>query len=136
MKEAVKQTGKVFVTVLPILTGVLLLVNLLDPLLRGYYQQWFSGNVVFDPLVGAVAGSLSFGIPVTSYIVGGELLEKGVTIAAVTAFIMAWTTVGLIMIPLEASFLGRRFALYRNSVNFFFAIIIAIAVVWTLGWLP
>ncbi len=129
MKKSIQQTARVFSTVIPILVGVLLLVNLIETLLRNQYQKWFSGNILLDPLIGAFAGSISFGIPVTSYIVGGELLEKGVTLGAVTAFIMAWTTVGLVMMPLESSFFGKRFTLLRNGVNFIFAIIIAIAVV-------
>ncbi len=126
MRKAFLQTLAVFKTVLPILTGVLLLINLLDPLLQSRYSQWFSGDYFTDTMIGALAGSISFGIPITSYIAGGELLAKGVSLLAVTAFIMSWSTVGLVMLPLEASFLGKRFALTRNAVNFCFAILIAI----------
>ncbi|MBT3312741.1 MAG: hypothetical protein HN379_12190, partial [Desulfobacteraceae bacterium] len=58
--------------------------------------------------------------------------EDGVSLLAVTAFIMAWTTVGLAMLPLEATFFGKRFAIIRNTINFFFAIIIAILTIYTL----
>jgi uncharacterized membrane protein YraQ (UPF0718 family) len=126
MKKAFLQTLGVFKIALPILTGVLLLINLLDPILQSRYQQWFTGNYLLDPLIGALAGSISFGIPITSYIAGGELLAKGVSLLAVTAFIMAWTTVGIVMLPLEASFLGKKFALARNGLNFVFAILIAV----------
>lgn len=51
---------------LPILTGVLLLINLLNPVLENQYARWFTGNYLTDPLIGAVAGSLSFGIPIPS----------------------------------------------------------------------
>jgi uncharacterized membrane protein YraQ (UPF0718 family) len=126
----------VFKTALPILLGVLLLINLLDPLLRSRYRQWFTGDYLTDTLIGALAGSISFGIPITSYIAGGELLAKGVSLLAVTAFIMTWTTVGLVMLPLEASFLGRKFALVRNALNFFFAILIAVLADLLLRYLP
>jgi uncharacterized membrane protein YraQ (UPF0718 family) len=126
----------VFKTALPILLGVLLLINLLDPLLQSRYRQWFTGDYLADTLIGALAGSISFGIPITSYIVGGELLAKGVSLLAVTAFIMTWTTVGLVMLPLEASFLGRKFALVRNALNFFFAILIAVLADLLLRYLP
>ena len=39
-----------------------------------------------DPLIGALAGSISFGVPVTSYIIGGELLEEGVSLMFVLHF--------------------------------------------------
>ena len=135
MKQAFFKTTQVFKTVMPMLTGVLLLVSLLHQLFKNNYQHWFSGNLILDPLIGAIAGSISFGMPVTSYVAGGELLHAGVSLLAVTAFIMSWTTVGLIMIPLEASALGIRFAIIRNILNFIFALIVAISTVSTLKFL-
>jgi len=135
MKQAFFKTTQVFKTVMPMLTGVLLLVSLLHQFFKNNYQHWFSGNLILDPLIGAIAGSISFGMPVTSYVAGGELLHAGVSLLAVTAFIMSWTTVGLIMIPLEASALGIRFAIIRNILNFIFALIVAISTVSTLKFL-
>ncbi len=135
-KTAFLQTVDVFKTVLPMLIGVLLLISLLHQLLHDNYRQWFSGNYLFDPLIGALAGSISFGMPITSYVAGGELLQAGVSILAVTAFIMAWTTVGLVMIPIEASALGLRFAVIRNLINFVFALLVAMATAFTLEFLP
>ena len=121
MKKAFFKTTQVFKTVVPMLTGVLLLVSLLHQFFKNNYQHWFSGNLILDPFIGAIAGSISFGMPITSYVAGGELLHAGVSLLAVTAFIMSWTTVGLIMIPLEASVLGIRFAIIRNVLNFIFS---------------
>ena len=132
IRESVKRALMTFRTALPIIIGILLLINLLNTFLREFYTKVFTGNVLIDPLIGAVAGSISFGIPVTSYIVGGELLMEGVSLMAVTAFIMAWTTVGLAMLPLEVTFLGKRFAVARNTINFIFSIVISILVVYTL----
>lgn len=134
--QAFKKTVDLFKLATPMICGVLLLVSLMQQFFQHHYREWFTGNYIIDPLVGAIAGSISFGIPITSYVAGGELLHGGVSLIAVTAFIMTWTTVGLIMIPLEASFLGKRFALVRNSLNFFFAIFVAIATVYTLEFLP
>jgi hypothetical protein len=132
IKQSIKKTIQVFKTALPIMVGMLLLINLLNVFLKDYYSKVFTGNVLLDPFIGALSGSVSFGVPVTSYIVGGELLLEGVSLLAVTAFIMAWTTVGLAMLPLEASFLGKRFALTRNILNFIFSLIIAVLVIYTL----
>jgi len=135
MKKAFFKTTQVFKTIVPMLTGVLLLVSLLHQFFKNNYQYWFSGNLILDPLIGAIAGSISFGMPVTSYVAGGELLHAGVSLLAVTAFIMSWTTVGLIMIPLEASSLGIRFAITRNILNFIFSLLVAISTVSTLNFL-
>ena len=132
MKEAFLKTIKNISSSLPIMLGVLLLVNLINPFLENYYTKIFSGNYFFDPLIGALIGSVSFGMPATSYIVGGELLKDGVSLLAVTAFILTWSTVGLAMLPLEAKYFGKRFAIVRNIVNFVFALIIAVLTIFIL----
>ncbi len=133
MKQALINTLKTYKRILPIMIGVLLLVNLLNPILSKFYASIFTGNYFLDPLIGAIAGSISFGIPITSFIIGGEFLKEGVSLLAVSAFILTWATVGVAMLPLEISFLGKRFALYRNLVNFIFAIIISALTILTLN---
>jgi len=128
-KQSFLKAIKNFKMMIPILVGVLLLANLLNNLLQKYYDSLFTGNYLKDTLVGALAGSFSFGMALTSYVVGGEFLQKGVSLLAVTAFIMTWTTVGVIMLPLEAKFLGKKFAIWRNILNFVFAIVISILTV-------
>ena len=133
IKRAIFKSWNNFKMSIPIMFGILLLVSLVSILWSEQIPKLFTGSV-WDPFWGAVAGSISFGIPLTSYVVGGELLIKGVSILAVTAFVMTWTTVGVAMLPLEAKFLGWRFAIYRNIMNFFFAIIIAFLTIATLGF--
>ena len=89
----------------------------------------FSGNTALDSLWGACLGSILAGNPINSYIIGGELLEYGVSLFAVTALIIAWVTVGLVQLPAEIAALGRRFALTRNAISFILSIAIAIITV-------
>jgi len=128
MKEAFERTTKNIKTAIPILIGILMLLSLVELVFHEYYTKIFTGNWVLDPLIGTLVGSVSFGIPVASYVIGGELLSRGVTLLAVTAFIFSWTTVGVMMMPLEAKNLGTKFTLIRNGLNFAFSIIIAICV--------
>ena len=132
LKIAFLKLFKTFRIALPIIFGVLLLISFLNPLLKDFYSIVFTGNYFLDPIVGAIAGSLAFGIPITAYITGGELLTSGVSLLAITAFIMAWTTVGFAMLPLEIKFLGKKLAIARNIANFFIAIIISILTIITL----
>lgn len=132
IKKATQKSLNNFKIMIPILIGVLLLVNLITVASSDIYLKLFTGNYIKDSFIGALAGSVSFGIPVTSYIIGGELLKDGVSLLAVTAFILTWSTVGIAMLPLEISFLGKKFAIIRNIVNFIFAIVIAVLVVWIL----
>jgi hypothetical protein len=135
MNIAIKKTMQNIKTALPIVAGILMLINLLNPLLTPYYTRVFTGSYIVDPLIGAIFGTLSFGIPVVSYVTGGQLLKSGVSLIAVTAFILSWSTVYFVMLPLEISNLGKKFAIWRNALNFVTSIIIAILTVLTLKFL-
>jgi len=128
-KKSFQKTLATFYYSLPILVGVLLLVSILNNLLKNSYSNFFTRHYIKDSLVGSILGSVSFGIPLTSYVIGGELLNQGVSLLAVTAFMLAWATVGIAMLPLEAAYLGKKFAVLRNAINFIFSIIIAVLVV-------
>jgi hypothetical protein len=135
MKQAFVKTARSFTRSLPILLGVFMLLSLAATLIpKGLYGRIFTGNQIFDPLIGALVGSVAGGNPVTSYIIGGELRHQGISMLAITAFIIAWVTVGIIQLPAEALMLGTRFALVRNVVSFFSAVMIAILTVLALGW--
>ncbi|OGI29088.1 MAG: hypothetical protein A2288_02150 [Candidatus Moranbacteria bacterium RIFOXYA12_FULL_44_15] len=132
MKNAFEKTWQAVKTSLPIMAAVLMLVSLLNPVFEKYYPRIFTGSYIFDPFIGAVMGSFSFGMPIVSYVTGGELLEQGVSLLAVTAFVFSWTTVGIPMLPLEAAHLGKKFAIIRNGLNFIFSVLVAILTVATL----
>jgi uncharacterized membrane protein YraQ (UPF0718 family) len=114
----------------PVLTGIVLLLGLfrvnVSPQL---ISSIFSGEFVRDVIIGSIIGSISAGNPITSYIIGAELLNEGVSLFAVTAFIVAWVTVGIIQFPAEAAILGKKFALKRNLISFILSIFVSLATV-------
>ncbi len=114
----------------PILVGVLLLIGLVNTLVpKEFFSRIFTGNRVLDPLIGALFGSIAAGNPLTSYVIGGELLKNGVSLVAVLAFIGSWVTVGTVQFPAESLMLGRKFALLRNGISLVMAIVIAVLTV-------
>ena len=134
LKRAIISSAKSMYKAMPILIGALLLVSLANALIpKEWYSAVFSGNLIIDPLIGSALGSILAGNPITSYILGGELLAQGVSLIAVTAFIVAWVTVGVVQLPVESLMLGKRFAITRNISAFFFAVIVAVMTVLILG---
>ncbi|MGD9254731.1 MAG: hypothetical protein PVF23_03135 [Chromatiales bacterium] len=134
LKASLFKTTSMFLGILPVIVGVILLTGLLIELLPAdQVAGWFGHNNFLDALTGAVAGSISAGHPVSSYLLGGELLAKGVSLVAVTAFIVSWVTVGSIQLPAEGVLLGWRFALLRNLLCFLSSILVAVLTVATLG---
>jgi len=59
-------------------------------------------------------------------------LKVGIGLIAITSFILSWVTVGIIQLPAECYFLGKKFGIMRNILSFLFSIVISILVVLTL----
>ena len=129
-KDSVIISGKSLAKSLPMIIGTLLLISLISVLVpESFYTKVFSKNIFWDSLIGSILGSISAGTPITSYIFGGELLAKGISLIAVTAFLVSWVTVGIIQLPAEMSMLGKKFALLRNLSAFVLAIVCALITV-------
>ena len=134
IKESARKTLNSFRSSMPILIGVLLLISLvITAIPKEFYSAIFTGNVILDSIGGAIVGSIAAGNPINSYILGGELLKQGISLVAVTAFVVAWVTVGVVQFPAESLMLGKKFALARNFVSFVMSILIALLTVLTLG---
>jgi uncharacterized membrane protein YraQ (UPF0718 family) len=119
-----------FLTSLPMLFGIILLMGILRANVpKEVLLRFFGGGAWRDTFVGAVAGSISGGNAIISYVAGGEILAQGGSLFAVTAFLIAWVTVGILQIPAEASLLGRRFAVMRNIISFILVFPVSIATV-------
>lgn len=135
LKEAGFKAAKGIWMSIPMLAGIILLISLASALIpKSLYNVAF-GHGFLDPIIGDIVGSIMAGNPMTSYIIGGELLNQGVTLVAITAFIVAWVTVGLVQLPAEATLLGRKFAIIRNVVSFILSIAVAITTVLIMGLL-
>jgi len=129
LKEIIKKTSKSFYSILPLMLGTILLISLMNILIpKEVYLKIFQDNLILDSIFGGIIGSFLAGNPIISYIMGGELLSQGISLVAVTAFLLAWVTVGLIQIPTEISSFGKKFAIIRNLVCLILSIIAAIVI--------
>jgi len=133
LSASLKKTARTFAQSLPVIAGMLLLTSLVLTLFAPeQFARLFGRHDGLDALLGAALGSIAAGPPLASYLLGGELRAGGVSLLAVTALVVSWVTVGLVQLPAEALFLGRRFALTRNLVAFVFTLAVAWLTVQTL----
>lgn len=133
ISTSLRKTGKMLLRIFPNILAIVLLSGLMMefiPLSR--LSEFLGGGFFTDGLVGAGIGSISIGNPLVSYVLGGELLDQGVSLMAVTALLVSWVTVGSIQLPAEIQSFGSRFALLRNGISFLFALIIAFLVLITM----
>ncbi len=116
----------------PMILGILGLASLLMVYLKPEnIEKVFSGNVYLDTIYGTLLGSLMLGNAIISYILGGELLNTGISMYAITAFLLSWTSIGYVQIPLEISFFGRKFVILRTLLAIIFTLILSGLIVWT-----
>jgi uncharacterized membrane protein YraQ (UPF0718 family) len=133
LKSSGKKTLKTFSRLLPVLLGVLLISSLMIEMIPKLIERGLLGHGrLLDMLTADAIGSIAAAHPAISYLLAGELQKAGIDLYAVTAFILAWVTVGIIPLPAEAIMLGWRFSIWRNVVAFFMAVIVAWVTVVTL----
>jgi uncharacterized membrane protein YraQ (UPF0718 family) len=132
LKESLLKTKNAFFNSIFVMIGVIILISISINLIpKNTTLQ--TGYVFVDVLIMGFFGSFAAGNPITSYIIGGELLKNGISLIAVTAFLLTWVTVGIIQFPAESYLLGRKFAITRNITSFISAIIIAFLTIITMS---
>ena len=130
IKDAIAKSWRSLWNSTPILLGIILLVGLTHAIIpKETYGKLFSKNPIIDSLIGSIVGSILAGNPVTSYVIGGELIKDGVSLVAVTSFLVAWVTVGIVQLPAESLLLGKRFSILRNLMSFILSMVTAIITV-------
>ena len=133
-KKAFKRSLINFISITPMLIAVMGLVGLMQVYLTPDILSTFFGHgSLVDTLVGTLAGAISMGQGMISYVVAEGLLEQGVSHYALSAFILAWITLGFVQLPAEASIFGLKFTFYRNILTLISTIIIAYVTVLTVG---
>ena len=127
LRQAIFKAAKAIWRSFPVLLGAMLLVSLANTLIpKEAYSYLFFKSTILDSFIGSAIGSIMAGTPITSYIIGGELLAQGISITAVTAFLVAWVTVGIVQLPAESILLGKKFAITRNIAAFVFSVLVAV----------
>lgn len=136
IKEAFYKAVNGFTSMLPILFAIILLLGIFDTYITNEILiSLFTSNKFFDTIIGTSMGAVLTGNPMVSYILGGELTTAGVSLFAVTAFILSWVSLGIVQLPAEVEIFGVRFTFLRTLLTFIFIVLISFATVLTLNWI-
>lgn len=134
--EALKKAIIGLFSMLPMLFAIILLLGIFDIYItKEMLASLFISNDLIDTVIGTSLGAVLTGNPMISYILGGELTEAGVSLYAVTAFVLSWVTLGLVQLPAELEIFGLRFTFYRTLFTFLCTILISISTVATVNWI-
>lgn len=88
-----------------------------------------NSNSVLSAFRGAIIGSITLIPAFVAFPLAKNLLDSGANLSAIAAFITTLTMVGVVTLPLEIEYFGKKFAFVRNSLSFILAIFIAIGMV-------
>ncbi len=134
--QAIIKSLITFISMMPMLLGVIGLISLFQIYISSDILATLFGYSTFlDISMGTAIGAISSGNPAMSYIIGENLLHDGVSLYAVTAFILAWVTLGIVQLPAEASVFGLKFTIYKNVLTIFSTMIIAYITILTLQFI-
>ena len=135
-KKQLKKSGRGMLSMLPMIVAIVGLVGLFGGFVtQEMLASFFTGDPVSDTLLGTAAGMVAVGQAMISYILGGELLDQGVSFYAVAAFVLAWVTLGVVQLPAEIEVFGGRFVLVRNVLAVIATIAVATAAAGVTLWL-
>ncbi|RUM37466.1 MAG: hypothetical protein DSY58_03835, partial [Desulfobulbus sp.] len=78
--QVLKKTSLAFCGMAPLLLGIIGLVGLFEELVTPkMLASIFRGNPWTDTLTGTLVGAVAAGNPLVSYVLGGELLARGIS---------------------------------------------------------
>jgi len=134
MKKVFLKSLKSLLNALPMMFSIVFLIGLMKSFVSfESISHLFTENKFVDTAIGSLLGSFLAGNSINSYIIGKEMVVGGISLFAVTAFIISWVTVGFVQIPVEKDLLGSRFAYTRNLLSILLAIVVSLLTVGTLG---
>lgn len=128
--QALRKAWRAFENILPEFLVVILVVGILlalaDPemisAIIGSGSGWM--GVVLSAIVGAITLIPGF----VAFPMASLLLQGGAGVMQIGAFVSSLMMVGVVTMPVEIKYFGKRLTFYRNGIAFLFSFIVAYAI--------
>ena len=129
-KQGLKKAWKSFENILPQFSGIILMVGILLAFLNadvigriiGSSSGWL--GVLLASVVGAITLIPGF----IAFPTAAMLLQTGAGYMQIGAFISSLMMVGVVTLPLEIKYFGKRAAIWRNALAYVFAFVAALVI--------
>lgn len=129
-KKALKKAWKSFENILPELLVIMLLIGVLLAVvdhelissLLGESSGWF--GVILASTIGAITLIPGF----VAFPTAALLLKGGAGYMQIAAFVSTLMMVGIVTLPVEVKYFGKKISYVRNVLAFMFSFIVAIVV--------
>ena len=126
LKKGLEMFRTIALPFLNILIVISLMIYLVPPALIQRYLGVDSGatGLIIAALIGSVALIPGF----VSYPIAAALLAQGASYMTVATFMTTLMMVGIVTLPLEIRYFGKRAAIVRNALYFIAAVVIGVLV--------
>ena len=134
-RRAVLKGVKAFESILPQLTTVLLAVAAVLAVFNPEMVSRFIGEQsgLFGVLAASVVGGIALIPGFVAFPAAAELLKNGAGTMQIAAFVSSLMMVGVVTLPMEVKYFGRRAAFTRNALAFAFCFLAAAFVAWAVS---
>jgi len=123
----VRRGLRMFINLLPTLVTVLAAVSLLMAAVHpATLERWLGGGGPVPFVAALIVGSIALIPGFVAFPLAGVLKDNGATTAVLAAFITTLLMVGVVTLPIEIRFFGRRIAVLRNLLAFGGAVVVAL----------
>ena len=131
-KMALKKAWKAFENILPELLVIMLLVGLLIAILNPELISKIIGSDSgwLGVILAAIVGSITLIPGFVAFPTAAMLLDGGAGYMQIGAFISTLMMVGIVTLPVEIKYFGKRITYTRNLLAFMFSFVVAGIIGW------
>ena len=134
-RQAVLKGLKALEGIMPQFITVLILIAVMLAVVNAQTISRFlgAGTGAIGVIAAAILGSITLIPGFVAFPLAGELLRNGAGVLQIATFVSSLMMVGLITLPMEISYFGKRTAILRNVFSLAFSFIAAFFVAWMVG---
>ncbi len=126
--QALKKAWKSFENILPQFLSILLIIGFVLSVLNANQISQLIGKESgwIGVFIASIIGSITLIPGFIAFPLASALLKNGAGYMQIGAFISTLMMVGVVTIPLEIKFFGKKAAILRNSLAFVFSLFVAL----------
>jgi uncharacterized membrane protein YraQ (UPF0718 family) len=127
---ALKKAGKSLENILPQLLTILIIIGIaLSILTPEQISKFIGSDSGFIGVLGAtIIGAITLVPGPVAFPLAAALLESGAGFMQLAAFISSLMMVGIVTLPMEINYLGKKSSILRNSLALVFSLLVAAVV--------
>lgn len=127
-KMVLKKAWKSFENIMPQFLSIIILIGMMLAVLTPEQISMFLGKEsgIMGVIMAAFIGAITLIPGFVAFPLASALLQNGAGITQIAAFVSTLMMVGIVTMPVEIQYFGKKVAIIRNLSAFIFSFIVAI----------